>query len=109
MTIDEVGEALGTPSHGLEPTADQLKLGIRSWEKTWSRDDHYLLVTYDVETRRVIDVFVGSESDAVFASFKQTDNILKAANLTGNEPRFDIEFVKALRGGGYTGAIVRQK
>ncbi len=67
------------------------------------------MATYNVQTKEVVDLFLGTNTDAAFASFSDTGNILKVGNLKKNDSRYSIEFVRALKGDGYTGAIVREK
>lgn len=107
--MEELEAELGTPTTYTPPTEAQLASGIQEWEKDWKKGEHHLMATYNVQTGEVIDLFIGADTDAAFESFSDTDNILKAGNLTENDPRYSVEFVKALRGGGYTGAIVRAK
>lgn len=107
--IPELVVALGTPDENTEPNALQLENGTKTWEKSWKKDNYFLMATYDVVTMEVVDLFVGADNDAGFESFKNTDNILKAGNLTINNATYSVEFVKARNADGYTGAIVKKK
>lgn len=107
--IDALKQTLGTPSYDTEPNAAQLQLGTDTWEKSWTKGEYDLMATYDVETKEVVDLFLGASSDAAFKRFEDTDYILATGNLSGNDSRYLVEFVKAKNGPGYTGVIVRVK
>jgi len=104
--IDALKQTLGAPTEDSEPTAAQLQLGTDTWEKSWTKGEYDLMATYDVKTKKVVDLFLSTNTDAAFASFKDTDNILKIGNLEKSNSRYSVEFVKANKGG-YTGVIVR--
>jgi len=104
--IDALKQTLGTPTEDTEPTAAQLQFGTDTWEKSWTKGEYDLMATYDVKTKKVVDLFLSTNTDAAFESFEDTDNILKVGNLKENDSRYGVEFVKANKGG-YTGAIVR--
>ena len=55
--IDEIKPILGTPSSDTEPT-DSQKQFVKEWEKLWQKDGYELLVTYNVNSRRIVDYFV---------------------------------------------------
>lgn len=111
-------EELGTPNKNTEPTGTYKELSdVRTWEKIWEKDGYSLMATYDIDTKKVIDLFLGSDSDASLIIFRNTNNILKVGNLVTDSPDYSIEFVKlkAILGSsgagtpqGYTGAIIRQ-
>lgn len=107
--LAELTQTLGTPTNNSEPTQQMINGGVDTWEKTWERGDYSLMVTYDIKTKKVIDLFLGSNTDAGFKQFEDTNNILKAGNLSTSDPRYSVEFVKAKNDPGYTGAIIRQK
>lgn len=107
--IGALKQTLGTPSDDTEPTAAQLDLGTDSWEKSWTKGEYSLMATYDVKTNKVIDLFLGADSDAAFKRFEDTSNILATGNLSRSDNRYSVEFVKARNGPGYTGVIVRAK
>lgn len=105
----ELTQTLGTSTNNSEPTQRMIDGGVDTWEKTWTKDGYSLMVTYEIKTKEIVDLFLGANSDAVFKQFEDTNNILKAGNLSTNDPRYTVEFVKAKNGPGYTGAIVRTK
>ena len=107
--LTELIADLGTPDENTEPTPLQTEHGTKTWEKAWKRDGYSLLATHDTSSTHVVDLFLGADSDAVFEKFKDTDNILKAGNLTQTDSQYSVEFVKAKNASGYTGAIVREK
>lgn len=100
---------LGKPDVDTEPTEQQIALGTKTWEKTWNKGKYFLMATYDVENRNVVDLFLGARTDGAFVMFKDTNNILAAGNLKTDSLVYSVEFVKAVNGSGYTGAIVREK
>lgn len=107
--IDALEKTLGTPSNDTEPTAAQLELGTNTWEKSWTKGEYSLMATYDVKTKKVIDLFLGADSDAAFKRFEDTNNILAVGNLSRSNNRYSVEFIKARNGPGYTGVIVKAK
>jgi hypothetical protein len=61
--IDQIISALGTPEKYPEPTAEQIKLGTKTWEKTFKKDGFELLVTYEIQSKKVTDFFVSANDD----------------------------------------------
>lgn len=106
--LKQLREILGTPSYDKEPTAQQVAI-IDTWEKTWTREGYDLMVTYNIKNKKVVDLFLGADTDATYAIFENTNNILKVGNLQSNATEYSVEFVKVIKGSGYTGAIIKQK
>ncbi|HXK36732.1 MAG TPA: hypothetical protein VJ553_04080 [Candidatus Paceibacterota bacterium] len=100
---------LGVPDQDTEPTEAQVQAGIETWEKSWKKDGYVLMATYDVKTKAIVDLFLGADSDAANAEFRDTKNILRVGNLSTDAGQYSIEFVKARNTSGYTGAIIRAK
>jgi len=107
--LSELESILGTPDYDIEPTATQIELGAKTWEKSWRKDGYSLMATYNTSNQTVTDLFLGGNSDKAFEEFKDTNNILKAGNLSTDSNLYSVEFVKAVNASGYTGAIVKQK
>lgn len=107
--LAQIKVILGTPSSDTEPTQLQINSGIDEWEKTWKKGEYSLMVTYDVKTKEVKDLFLSADTDNAFEAFKDRNFILKIGNLERSSNTYSVEFVKALKGDGYTGAIVREK
>lgn len=106
--LKQLREILGTPSYDKEPTVQQVAL-VDTWEKTWTREGYDLMVTYNIKTKKVVDLFLGADTDATYAIFENTNNILKVGNLQPNSNEYSVEFVKVIKGNGYTGAIIKRK
>ncbi len=101
-SLAELDSTLGTPTKYTEPTQLQINSGVDTWEKTWSKDKVDLMVTYDIKTKAVVDLFLGG-------NFENTDSILKSGNLSTTDSNYSVEFIKARNGSGYTGAIIKKK
>lgn len=118
-SLTELEENLGTPDYNDEPGATYVQFNEdRTWQKTWNKSGFSLSATYNIDTREVTDLFLGSDSDASLVTFRSTSNILKVGNLETDSPDYSVEFVplKAILGkpksetpSGYTGAIIREK
>lgn len=117
--LDEIKTILGTPDYDNEPPATYVQYSdIRTWDKTWNKSGYSLSATYNIDTKEIIELFLGSDSDASLIVFRDTNNILKVGNLSANSDQYSIEFIKlkAILGksksetpNGYTGAIIRKK
>jgi len=92
--IDQIREILGSPKDGAqtEPTAQQKELGTTQWDNQWDKDNVNLLVTFDPNTRKVIDFFVAFDDHDLTAA--QQPDILAAGNLKQNASSYTIKFVK---------------
>jgi hypothetical protein len=76
--LSELETILGVPNYNDAPPATYVKMSdIRTWEKTWNKDGYSLMVTYNIDTNKVIELFLGSDSDASLVTFRNTVNILK--------------------------------
>lgn len=83
--IDEVTKTLGKPSESSEPTTKQQAVGIDEGNKSFTKDDNTLLVTYKVKSKVIVDFFIdGSDKN------KQ----LAIGNLQENNDKYNVEFVK---------------
>lgn len=116
--LSQLTAELGTPDENSEPTATYRQFSdVRTWDKAWYRNGYSLNATYNIDNGKVVDLFVGTHTDAALVTFRDTANILTVGNLTTNDQRYSVEFVKlkAVLGRpgatpeGYTGAIVRAK
>lgn len=101
--IDEVRTELGTPTDkDAEPTAQQMQFGTTEWYNSFDKDGRSLLVTFNPSTRQITDFFISATNDAT-----NTQSLLAVGNLTENDPRYSVEFVKALQNPSeYTGVKV---
>lgn len=103
--VKQLREILGTPSYDKEPTSQQAAL-FDTWEKTWTREGYDLMVTYNIKNKKVVDLFLGADTDAAYAVFENTNNILKVGNLQTNSSEYSVKFIKAIKDTGYTGATI---
>ncbi len=111
-TVTELETTLGTPTkYTIPPTANVDGSKIETWEKTWEKNEHSLMVTYNLATNEVVDLFLSADSDSAFANFKSKDNILLVGNLSADSTAYELEFVETMNttDTGYTGVIVKEK
>ena len=94
--IDEIKKDLDSyKKKSLEPTSDQIKLGVKEWDVEFEKDGKSLLVTYDIATKRVKDFFISSDDPS--GKTKDKNHLLELGNLKENDSRYKIEFVKTLK------------
>jgi hypothetical protein len=94
--VDEIKKDLNSyKKKPLEPTSDQIKLGVKEWEVEFEKDGKSLLVTYDIATKRIKDFFISSDDPS--GKTKDKSHLLELGNLKENDSRYKIEFVKTLK------------
>ena len=99
--LDGVIALLGEPQ-GQDPTALQIQQGVKEWDKTFVKDNKELLVTYTISNRKVVDFFISTDDPSGITTDKE--NLLRIGNLSENDPRYTVEFVKAIKDpNSYTG------
>ncbi len=111
-TVSEIESTLGTPTKfTVPPTTNVDGSKIETWEKTWEKNEHSLMATYNLATNEVVDLFLSADSDSAFANFKSKDNILLVGNLSGDSTAYELEFVETMNASdtGYTGVIIKAK
>lgn len=110
-TLSEIEAELGEPTSYIKPPQSYIENStIRTWEKTWYRNDHTFMITYNIDTNDIEDYFLGGGSDEVFERFRDTNYILEVGNMTNDSNNYTVEFVKALKDPStHTGAIIRKK
>ncbi len=94
--VDDITKVLGKAAGDDEPTAQQLALGTKEWWKTYKKDGRELLVTYNPQTRSIVDFFISAKSDNEM-SRKDMDKLLEVGNLKQGASDYSIEYVKALK------------
>lgn len=105
--IGQVIQVIGTPESYPEPTLDQIKLGTKSWEKTFKKDGFELLVTYDIQSKKVTDFFV-SATDEIYEN-RDKNKLLQLTNTKESALGYSVEFVKAIKDSTrFTGILVKQ-
>ena len=92
--LDGVIAVLGTPK-GQDPTAQQIQLGAKEWDKIFIKDNKELLVTYTISNRKIVDFFISTDDPSGVT--KDTTHLLKLGNLKQNDPKYKVEFVKAIK------------
>ncbi len=92
--LNGVTAVLGNPQ-GIDVTDEQIKLGTKKWDKTFVKNGKELLVTYNISDGKVIDFFISTDDPSGFAQDKK--HLLELGNLQENDPKYKIEFVKALK------------
>jgi hypothetical protein len=107
LNITQIEEKLGEPSTALEPTKAQLEAGITTWEKSFEKDGHSLLVTYEYSTGKIVDFFINPRTSSGVTN--DLSGLLVLGNFKKNDPTYDVKFVPAHDGSGFTGAIVTPK
>lgn len=102
--VDEVIATLGEPQ-GQDPTALQIQQGVKEWDKTFVKDGKELLVTYTISDRKIVDFFISTDDPSGVTTDKE--NLLVIGNLSENDPKYTVEFVKAIKDpDSYTGVKV---
>jgi hypothetical protein len=106
--IDEVKQVLGKPENYPEPSAEQIKLGTKTWEKTFKKEGFELLVTYNISDKKVTDFFV-SANDEIYNKADKA-RMLLLTNTQENSLSYSVEFVKAIKDPSkFTGILIKQK
>lgn len=102
---DQVKAALGKPSEEWKPTAAEMKAGINEADMTFVKDGQELMVTYDIKTRAVIDLFLST--DDASGSTADGNRLLDIAHLTLNSSAYHAELIESMgEPGRYTGVKV---
>ena len=94
--IDEIRQVLGEPADKTltEPNAQQLALGTKEWDNTFKKDGKELLVTFNVQSRKVVDFFIGT--DDPLGKTKDKKHLMELGGVKDSNPNYRIEFVKAI-------------
>lgn len=105
--IDQVIQVLGTPESYPEPTQEQIKLGTKTWEKTFKKDGYELLVTYNISDKKITDFFV-SANDEIYEN-RDKEKMLKLTNTQESNSLYSVEFVKSMKDATrFTGILIKQ-
>lgn len=95
--IDGVRKVLGKPSDDsqyLEPTGEQMSMGLDTWDNNWSKGGYNLLVTFNPQTGLVTDFFIAAETNA---EQRDWNRLLPIGNLTKADSSYYIERVRSLK------------
>lgn len=90
--IDKAKIILGSPLDK-EPTEKQMSKTDK-WSLTFGKDDKELLVTYNTDTGKIIDFFIGTDDPS--GKTKDKNHLLELGNLKESDSHYKIEFVKAV-------------
>ena len=86
---DEVVSIVGQPKEGSIEAEEKITKQLASTPNEWyfeiGKNDQTLLVTYDLSSRKVKDLFISGDNK---------DRLLKIGNLKENDPNYSLEFVK---------------
>ncbi len=93
--IDEVRVVLGTPDDKelTEPNAQQLALGVDSWDNTFTKGNDNILVTFNPTTRKVIDYFLSGNNE----NGENKQHLIDIGNLNEGDSKYEIKAVKVLK------------
>jgi len=87
-----VRNILGPPTEKksgyLEPTKEQLQLGLNEWENTFKKHNETLIVKFNPITRNVIDFFIPGNN-------KQ--HVLAIGNLKENSKKYQLTIVNSIK------------
>ena len=88
--VDEIRQVLGAPIDQdlAEPSAEQRNLGVDEWDNSFRKDGHEILVTFNPNTRKVIDYFLSGDV---------RDKLLEIGNLKSSDSKYNIESVKSFK------------
>ena len=88
LNIDQVRESIGQPvDKDIEPTSQQLNNSSGEWDNTFRKGGEELLVTFNVKTRKIIDLFISGDNKAL---------LLEKTGLYEGDARYTLKFVQAL-------------
>ena len=92
-TIDQVKAIIPSkPTDDTEATAEQITLGTATWDKAWNIGGNDLLITYNINNRKVTEFFVGKDQDNTSANQYQLEAQYGVSEDSGS---YSIKFVKA--------------
>ena len=87
-SIDQVMAMLGKPLlEDAEPTAEDMREGLTEWERSFKNDTTTLFVTYNAQTRQVLQIYITSDHHGLSAY----EPLLHLVNIKGNEPGLRVE------------------
>ncbi|MBY0538285.1 hypothetical protein K2P47_02715 [Patescibacteria group bacterium] len=104
--IDEVEVLIGEAERTYEPTELQEETGFISSEKTFVKNGEDLMISYNKDTREVIELFISSNDSS--GANSDTDRLLQVGNLSQNESKYSVEFIPAMIDPSvYTGVLIK--
>ena len=79
----------------LQPTQEQIKMGVKDWDMEFEKDGKDLLVSYVIATKAVNDFFISTDDPS--GATKDKKHLLELGNLNESDSRYKVEFVKVLK------------
>ena len=76
----------------VEPTQEQINLGVKDWDLSFTKDNKDLLISYNITTKKVNDFFISTDDKS--GKTKDTKHLLELGNVKENDSRYKVEFVK---------------
>jgi len=94
--IDEIRKVLGKPSDKeIEPTKLQMKMKFDSWDNSFEKNEHTLLVTFNPQNRQVIDFFIGTKDPN--GSTSDYSELVQISNVVSDNSKYSVEPVPTLK------------
>jgi hypothetical protein len=105
--IDEIRNVLGKPidAEMLEPTKEQMDTNFESWDNNFEKNGCSLLVTFNPQTRKVIDLFISKTDNKI----ENTDDLLLQGNLKDDASEYKVETVLAPKSQEINGITITPK
>jgi hypothetical protein len=106
--IDEIRNILGKPvdAEMLEPTKEQMDMNFESWDNNFEKNGCSLLVTFNPQTRKVIDLFISTTTGN---KIENTDDLLLQGNLKDDATEYKVETVLAFKSQEINGITITPK
>ena len=79
----------------LQPTQEQIKMGVKDWDMEFEKDGKDLLVSYVIATKVVNSFFISTDDPS--GATKDKKHLLELGNLNESDSRYKVEFVKVLK------------
>lgn len=106
--IDEIKKILGKPTSDTEPTKLQIQMGIDEWDKTFAKNGYELLVRYNPKTRKVIDIFIGTNDPSGASSYFK--DLLQVTNTEKESPSYMVRPVSVPKNPStFTGVVISSR
>ncbi len=83
----------------LEPTAQQIALGAKEWDVEFTKDGKDLLVTYNINSRQIVDFFISTDDPS--GKTKDKEHLLEIGNLSESSSQYKVSFVPTLKDSSY--------
>lgn len=104
LTIEQAREELGLPDEKefVDPTAQQISLGITTWTNQFTIGTHTIVLEYDVKTRGIFNFFIDTDDSSGATS--DWKNLVQISGLSEQSSDYTIKPVEARKSPGkYTG------